>query len=199
MKNIYPHNNLVSLGEREKIKNHKPLVLWFTGLSGSGKSTIADVVEERLNKEFKSHTYLLDGDNIRSGLNSDLGFSKNERIENIRRIGEVCKMFYDSGLIVLTAFISPFIKDRDFVRFSLPENSFIEIYMDCPLEICETRDPKGLYKKGRSGEIKEFTGIDSPYQPPASPELTLNSAETSVEECVDQVIDYLLKNNIVGK
>lgn len=199
MKNILPQSNLVSLDARKIIKGHDPYVLWFTGLSGSGKSTIANKVEDRLNKEFRSHTYLLDGDNIRSGLNSDLGFSDRDRSENIRRIGEVCNLFYDSGLIVITAFISPFIKDREFVRFSLPENGFIEIFVDCPLEVCEKRDPKGLYTKARRGEIIEFTGITSPYQPPISPEIMLKSAEISVEECVEQVIKYLEDNKKLGK
>ncbi|MBT3670479.1 MAG: adenylyl-sulfate kinase [Bacteroidetes bacterium] len=199
MKNIFPQNTLVSRKDRTKIKNHESCVLWFTGFSGSGKSTIANRVEERLNKEYEIHTYLLDGDNIRSGLNTDLGFSESDRVENIRRIGEVCKLFYDAGLIVLTAFISPFVADRNFVRSSLPENSFIEIFVDCPLEVCEKRDPKGLYSKVRKGEIKEFTGIDSPYQAPLSPEVIINSATLSIEECSDQVIKYLVNTHKLGK
>lgn len=173
--------------ERYRRKNgHQSGVLWFTGLSGSGKSSIANQLNKVLyEKDIQS--YLLDGDNVRHGLNSDLGFSEVDREENIRRIGEVAKLFADSGTIVLTAFISPYQKDRDLVRASIPEGDFIEIHVDCPVEECETRDPKGLYKKARNGEIKGFTGIDAPYEKPLQPELVLDSKTFSVESCAEQV------------
>lgn len=173
--------------EKYRQKNgHQSGVLWFTGLSGSGKSSIANQLNKVL-YEKGIQSYLLDGDNVRHGLNSDLGFSEVDREENIRRIGEVAKLFADSGTIVLTAFISPYQKDRDLVRASIPEGDFIEIHVDCPVEECETRDPKGLYKKARNGEIKGFTGIDAPYEKPLQPELVLDSKTFSVESCAEQV------------
>lgn len=195
--NIIPHQHSITVTERTAIKNHRPAVLWFTGLSGSGKSTIANAVEIALCKKFGVHTYLLDGDNIRTGLNQGLTFSDEDRKENIRRIGEVCKLFVDAGIVVLTAFISPFIADREQVRKLLPEGKFIEIYIDCPLEVCEKRDPKGLYKKARKGEIKNFTGIDSAYQAPLSPEIIVQSGELSVEDCAAKIIDTLLEFQII--
>ena len=166
--------------------------MWFTGLSGSGKSTIANRVEEMLFK-MRKHTYLLDGDNIRSGLNSDLGFSKDDRVENIRRIKEVAKLFVDAGLIVLSAFISPHKSERDSIRASVAEGEFIEIFVDTPLEVCESRDPKGLYKRARSGEIKNFTGIDSEYEAPTNPEIRLDTSKMGIDESAKEVIDYLKK------
>jgi len=174
------------------------VVLWFTGLSGSGKSTIANAVEKELNQKYRAHTYLLDGDNIRTGLNKDLSFSAEDRSENIRRIGEVARLFVDAGLIVLTAFISPFREDRKVVRDLLGNGDFVEIFVHCPLEVCEQRDPKGLYQKARLGEIQNFTGINSPYEAPDSPELTLDSSVLTVEECVEQVIQYLKSQSLLS-
>jgi adenylyl-sulfate kinase len=196
---IRPHQHKVSSEDRILLKRNRPACLWFTGLSGSGKSTIANAVELRLNHEFQAHTYLLDGDNIRTGLNQDLGFSMAERTENIRRLGEVARLFVDAGLIVLTAFISPLQVDRERARQSIPPGRFIEIYLECPLEICEQRDPKGLYQKARQGLIPDFTGISSPYEPPLHPELVLYSGEEPTETCTQKVIEYLLQNKILTK
>jgi len=189
-KNIVLHEHHVSKEERSQHKQQKPSILWFTGLSGSGKSTIANAVEAKLN-QLQYHTYLLDGDNVRMGLNRGLGFSDEDRIENIRRIGEVAKLFVDAGTIVLTAFISPFQEDRDRVRELVEENEFIEIYIDTPLEVCESRDPKGLYQKARKGEIADFTGISSPYEAPQSPELHLKTDKNDIQECTNIIINYL--------
>jgi len=189
-KNIVYHTHEVSKEERAKIKDQKPCILWFTGLSGSGKSTIANAVELALNKQGK-HTYLLDGDNIRMGLNRGLGFSDEDRVENIRRIGEVAKLFVDSGLIVLTAFISPFRKERQSVRELVEKDAFIEIFIDTPLKVCESRDPKGLYKKAREGEIPNFTGVSSPYEAPAKPEIHIKNDKISIEDVTQLIIDYL--------
>jgi adenylyl-sulfate kinase len=197
-KNILPHEQSVSLAQRSAIKGHAPAVLWFTGLSGSGKSTVANAVDAVLNGEYQAHTYLLDGDNIRTGLNSDLGFSLEDRTENIRRIGEVARLLHDAGLIVLTAFISPLRADRQSVRDLLGEGDFLEIHVDCPLEECIRRDPKGLYRKAQAGEIPEFTGISSPYEPPLAPELTLDTSRQSLEECVAAVVALLGERGIVG-
>jgi adenylylsulfate kinase len=194
---ILPHQQVVSREERSRIKNHQPLVLWFTGLSGSGKSSIANAVELILNQQYHAHTYLLDGDMIRIGLNKDLGFSDADRAENIRRIGEVSKLMYDAGLIVLTAFISPFQKDRDGVRANLPTSGFWEVFVKCPLEICEQRDPKGLYRKARAGELTSFTGIDSPYEVPTNPELVLHSDQMGIAACASKVMDALLKKRVI--
>lgn len=195
--NIIPHQHQISQPERTAIKPHQPLLIWLTGLSGSGKSTIASELEALLNKDYGVHTYLLDGDNIRTGLNKDLGFSPEDREENIRRIGEVAKLMVDAGLIVITAFISPFQQDRDQVRQLLPPGQFWEVFVDCPIEICEQRDPKGLYKKARQGEIADFTGINSPYEPPQKPELVLNSVNFTVDECVEKLIKELLNKKII--
>ena len=173
------------------LKNQKPAVLWFTGLSGSGKSTIANEVEKRLNL-MNRHTFLLDGDNVRHGLNKDLGFTEADRIENIRRVGEVAKLMTDAGLIVLTAFISPFRAERQMVRDMLPEGEFIEIFVDTPLEVAEERDVKGLYKKARSGELKNFTGIDSPYEPPEEPEIRVNTVEMTPEQAAEEIIRRIM-------
>lgn len=194
--NIIPHKHYLPIGDRSRIKGHSPAVLWFTGLSGSGKSTIANQLELALNQKYKLHTYLLDGDNIRSGLNSDLGFTDHDRTENIRRIAEVAHLFYEAGLIVMTAFISPFRKDRQQARRLIPEGSFFEIYVRCPLDICEQRDPKGLYARARQGQIREFTGIDSAYEPPDDPEMVLDSHQQSVDQCVAQVVRHLVQSSI---
>jgi adenylylsulfate kinase len=190
--NIIQYNHEVTREQRGSIKNQKPYILWFTGLSGSGKSTIANALEIELNRLSK-HTYLLDGDNIRLGLNKGLTFSDSDRVENIRRIGEVSKLFVDSGLIVLSAFISPFQKDRDIVRNLVDDGEFIEIFIDTPLEVCENRDPKGLYKKARDGDIPNFTGIDSPYEKPISPEIYLETSGIEIYKNVEKVILYLNK------
>lgn len=195
--NIIPHHHQISQQDRTTIKTHQPLLIWLTGLSGSGKSTIASELETRLNKDFGVHTYLLDGDNIRTGLNKDLGFSSEDREENIRRIGEVAKLMVDAGLVVITAFISPFQRDRDLVRELLPDGQFWEVYVECPIEICEQRDPKGLYQKARQGEIPEFTGISSPYEPPQKPELILNTEKFKLEENVEQVIQTLISKRMI--
>lgn len=188
--NVTWHETSLTKELRRKQNGHESTVLWFTGLSGSGKSTIANAVAKELyNRNIRS--YVLDGDNIRHGLNKDLGFSEEDRTENIRRIGEVSKLFVDSGQFVLTAFISPFRADRQIVRDLLEEGEFIEVYIKCPIEECEVRDPKGLYDKARKGIIKDFTGIDSPYEEPEQPEIVLESDQYSIEECVEQVIGYL--------
>ncbi|MFG0773299.1 adenylyl-sulfate kinase [Vibrio plantisponsor] len=186
------HNTTVTHQDRVKLKRQQPVVLWFTGLSGSGKSTVANAVESKL-LSLGKHSYLLDGDNVRHGLNKDLGFSDADRIENIRRIGEVAKLFVDSGAIVLTAFISPFISDRQQARELLAEKQFLEVFIDTPLEICEQRDPKGLYKKARKGEIKNFTGIDSKYEAPLNPEIHVKTANKSIEECAELVVKQLME------
>ena len=182
--------------QRSIHKNQKPCILWFTGLSGSGKSTLANHLEEELFKR-GFHTYLLDGDNIRNGLNNDLGFNQISREENIRRIGEVSKLFIDSGIIVLAAFISPFKKDRKIVRSLVEKHEFIEIFVDTPLKICENRDSKGLYKKARNGEIKNFTGIDSPYESPVNPEISIQNYDTSIKFNIDKIMYYLNKNKYI--
>jgi adenylyl-sulfate kinase len=194
--NIVWHQHPVTKDNRSSQKKQRPCILWFTGLSGSGKSTIAGAVEQKL-YELGHHTYLLDGDNVRHGLNIDLGFSDEDRIENIRRIGEMSKLFVDAGMIVLTAFISPFRADRLMVRDLVEQYEFIEVHMDTPLATCELRDPKGLYKKARAGEIKNFTGIDSQYDPPEVAEIIVNALELNVEQCADKIIQYLQANHIV--
>jgi bifunctional enzyme CysN/CysC len=175
---------------RAELKGQKPRLLWFTGLSGAGKSTIANLVEKKLHSLGK-HTYLLDGDNVRHGLNRDLGFTDADRVENIRRIAESARLFVDAGLIVLTSFISPFKSERNMARELLDEDEFIEIFVDTPLEVCEQRDPKGLYQKARKGELKNFTGIDSAYEVPENPEITVNGAEASPEELAEQIVREL--------
>lgn len=194
--NIVWHDTRVTKESRSVHKAQRPCVLWFTGFSGSGKSTVANALEQRL-AELKQHTYLLDGDNVRHGLNKDLGFSDDDRIENIRRIGEVAKLFVDAGLIVVTAFISPFRSERQMVRELVEDNEFIEIHMNTPLDTCEQRDPKGLYKKARAGEIKHFTGIDSAYEAPIEPELELDSSVLGVDECVDSIIRLMIERNVL--
>ena len=195
-KDIVWHEHTVSRTQKQELKGHKACVLWYTGLSGSGKSTVANAVEAKL-FELGKHTYTLDGDNIRHGLNGDLTFSDKDRVENIRRIGEVSKLFVDAGLIVSTAFISPFLSDRKQARDLLAAGEFIEVFIDTPIEICEQRDPKGLYRKARAGEIKNFTGIDSAYEAPIQPEIHVKTAEQSIEQSVQQVIDYLTAQEII--
>jgi adenylylsulfate kinase len=194
--NITWHTSSVTKVDRRVQNGHGSCVLWFTGLSGSGKSTIANAVSSELYRQGMNE-YVLDGDNVRHGLNRDLGFSDHDRTENIRRIGEVAKLFVDSGAIVTTAFISPFRSDRDQVRAIFAEGEFIEVFVDCPLEECERRDPKQLYVKARRGEIKDFTGIDSPYEAPEHPEITLRSDLLKVEEAVEQIFAYLQEKHII--
>lgn len=188
-KNIVWHSGYVSKEDRQKILGYKNKVLWFTGLSGSGKSTIAHLLEKELFKK-KILSFVLDGDNIRHGLNSDLGFSEEDRKENIRRIKEVTKLFYDSGIYTLVCFISPFRKDRDDVRKLIGED-FVEIFVKCSLDECEKRDAKGLYKKARAGKIQDFTGLSQKYEEPTNPEIVLDSEKLSVEECVSKIMNFL--------
>ena len=191
-----PHK--IGKAERSRRNRQKPCVLWFTGLSGSGKSTISDALEVRLH-EMGFLCYLLDGDNVRHGLNRDLGFSDADRVENIRRIAEVSKLFIDAGLIVLTAFISPFRADREGARAIMGTGEFVEIHLDVPLAVCEARDPKGLYRKARAGEIRNFTGIDSAYEAPHVPEIRLDTSVLQVGECVQQIIAYLTTQGYLNR
>jgi adenylylsulfate kinase len=195
--NIVWHQHEVDKARRAEAKKQKPCVLWLTGLSGSGKSTIANLLEKKL-AEHGKHTYLLDGDNVRHGLCGDLTFSDKDRVENIRRIGEVAKLFVDAGTIVLTAFISPFKSERDFCRHLLADGEFVEIFVDTPIEECEKRDPKGLYQKARQGDIKDFTGIDSPYEAPENAEITLSFSGQSAEDSAEQLFDLLKQKGIVA-
>ncbi len=195
-KNIVWSENLVKKNDREDLLKQKGVTIWMTGLSGSGKSTIAKRIEKKL-FDRKKLAYILDGDNIRHGLNIDLGFSKDDRLENLRRIGEVSKLFTDLGAITIVSFISPYISDRARIRKSLKEGEFIEVYIKCSLEECEKRDVKGLYKKARNGEIKNFTGIGSEYEPPINPELVLDTELYDVEELADMLITYLEDNRII--
>ena len=194
--NIVWHQHDVDKQRRAQAKGQKPCVVWLTGLSGSGKSTIANLLEKKLADNGK-HTYLLDGDNVRHGLNGDLTFSDKDRVENIRRISELAKLFVDSGLIVITAFISPFKGERDYCRNLLQENEFVEVFVDTPLEVCEKRDPKGLYKKARSGEIKDFTGIDSAYEAPEAPEVHLTYQDEPAEQTAERLYALLQEKGLV--
>ena len=189
--NVHWQPTEVSRADHASLKNQRPFVLWFTGLSGSGKSTIANVVEKRL-ALMNRHTFLLDGDNVRHGLNKDLGFTEADRIENIRRVGEVARLMTDAGLIVLTAFISPFRAERDMVRAMMAEGEFVEIYVDTPLDVAEARDVKGLYRKARAGELRNFTGIDSPYEPPERPDIVVNTVAMTPDEAADHIIRHIL-------
>lgn len=191
------HNATVTRERREKLNAHKGTVIWFTGLSGSGKSTLAHTIEERLH-QMDCRTYVFDGDNVRHGLCSDLGFSESDRSENIRRISEMCNLFVDAGVIALTAFISPLHKDRAMVRHLMGDD-FLEIYCRCPIEICEQRDVKGLYKKARAGEIKDFTGISAPYDEPQNPDLVIDTDKQSLEDSVEHVLQLLLRNDILSR
>jgi len=195
--NVVWHHATVTRERREALNGHGSVILWFTGLSGSGKSTLAHAVEERL-YQMGCRTFVFDGDNVRHGLCSDLGFSAEDRVENIRRVGEMSKLFLETGVIALTAFISPFRSDRDRVRSLVPHGEFFEIYCKCPLEICETRDVKGLYKRARAGEIKDFTGISSPYEEPEKPELVVNTGSAPVEECATQIVEMLRERGVIA-
>ncbi len=196
MSNVVWHQSTISNKDRNKLLDQKPFVLWFTGLSASGKSTLANAVEQKLyNMNYK--TYLLDGDNVRHGLNNDLGFDEESRVENIRRIGEVSKLFLDAGIITLTAFISPFQSDRLLVRKLFEKGQFLEVFIDSSLEVCENRDPKGMYVKARSGEIKNFTGVSSPYEPPSNPEIHVVNNSISIDEASEKIISYLIKKELI--
>lgn len=190
------HECLVKRSDRNTLNNHKSGLVWFTGLSASGKSTIAHAVEKELHDR-GIRTYVLDGDNVRHGLNSNLGFSPEDRKENIRRIGEVAKLMADAGIVVFTAFISPYREDRDTVRTLFAGDHFYEVFVKCSLEECEKRDPKGLYKKARAGIIKNYTGISSPYEDPLTPELVVDTEHLTIEESVNQVIDFLCEKKLV--
>ncbi|WP_456296591.1 adenylyl-sulfate kinase [Vibrio sp. AK197] len=194
--NVVWHQHVIDKTYRAKLKQQRPAVLWFTGLSGAGKSTIAGALENKL-AEMGYHTYLLDGDNVRHGLCSDLGFSEQDRRENIRRIGELSKLMADAGLIVLSAFISPHREERALVRNMLPQGEFLEVFVNTSLDVCEQRDPKGLYKKARAGEIPNFTGIDSEYQAPLEPELDLPAGQASVDELVELCLVDLKQRGII--
>ncbi len=196
-KNVVWHQPTVTRDRRAKNNGHKSVIIWLTGLSGAGKSTIAHALEESLYQHGAS-TYVLDGDNVRHGLCGDLGFSDADRNENIRRIGEISKLFIDAGVIALSAFISPFRADRQRARDLVNKGDFIEVHVKCPLEVCETRDPKGLYKKARAGLIKGYTGISSPYEEPENPEIVIDTSVKSIDQCVEQIIDYLAKNQIIA-
>jgi len=196
-KNIVWHASKVTEKNRIDQFGHCGAVLWFTGLSGSGKSTLANEVEKQLVDQ-KVRAYVLDGDNIRHGLNRDLGFTPEAREENIRRISEVSRLFCDAGMIILTAFISPYRKDREAARSLVPEERFVEIFVDCPIEKCEERDPKGLYQKARAGEIAEFTGVSAPYEAPASPEIQVRTDQNTLEACAQEVIQYLKQKAIIS-
>ena len=196
--NTFWHQATVNREDREQQNGHSSTILWFTGLSGSGKSTLAHAVEEELHRR-GCRTTVLDGDNVRHGLCGDLGFSENDRTENIRRIGQVARLFVDAGVIVLTAFISPFRVDRQRVRMMVEkEQDFIEVFCDCPLEICEQRDVKGLYQRARKGEIEDFTGISSPYETPVNADLVVSTGDRGVAECVAEVIGYLEQRGLIG-
>lgn len=212
--NVHWHQHSVSRDEREKLNKHKGCVIWFTGLSACGKSTVANLVDHKLHAA-GLHSFVLDGDNVRHGLNAGpgmlkerhgeefskrfgLGFSAQDREENIRRIGAVAKLFCDAGMVALTAFISPYRRDRDAVRASMPAGDFVEIFVDCPLELCEQRDPKGLYKKARAGELKGFTGIDDPYEAPEKAELVLDAGKKNAETLADEVLAYLKRSGKIG-
>ncbi|MCP1622698.1 adenylyl-sulfate kinase [Pseudomonas nitroreducens] len=189
-RNIRWQSLAIDCDDRSRIKGQRSCLIWLTGLSGSGKSTLADALDHRLHAA-KRHTYLLDGDNLRHGLNRDLGFSAADRSENIRRVGEVGALMVDAGLIAIAAFISPFRADRELVRALLPDR-FVEVHVSTPLSVCEDRDPKGLYRKARAGELKQFTGIDSPFESPVAAELTIDTSKLSVEEAVDRICNYMV-------
>ena len=189
--NLHPQAMLINRTQREDLNGHKGLCIWFTGLSGSGKSTIANRVAQLLHEK-KVHTYVLDGDNTRMGLSKDLGFTESDRKENIRRVGEVCRLMADAGLVVLSSFISPFKADREAVRVLLTNQAFVEVFVRCSLQQCEQRDPKGLYKKARAGALPHFTGIDSPYEEPEQPELIIDSEKQDTETCALEVVNYII-------
>ncbi len=192
------HESTITRQQREDLNCHKSTILWFTGLSGAGKSTLAHAVEERLH-QMGCRAFVIDGDNVRHGLCADLGFSDQDRVENIRRVGELAKLFVEAGVMALTAFISPFKADRDKVRQLVPTGDFVEIYCQASLDVCEQRDVKGLYKRARAGDIPEFTGISSPYEVPEAPELIVETGQRPLEHCVEQVIDYLKEQAILQR
>ncbi|GGB60506.1 adenylyl-sulfate kinase [Virgibacillus dakarensis] len=194
--NLVWHRSEVTKEARQKRNNHRSAVIWFTGLSGSGKSTVSVALEKQLH-ELGVHTYRLDGDNVRHGLNKNLGFSPEDRTENIRRIGEVANLMVDAGLVTLTAFISPYREDRDNVRALLDDKEFIEVYVKCGLEACEARDPKGLYQKARAGEIKGFTGIDAPYETPVNPEIIIDTEQQTLEQSTQIIKNYLQEHGYI--
>jgi adenylylsulfate kinase len=194
---LTPHPEMLDKKDRQRLNQHLSAIIWFTGLSGSGKSTLAYQLESKL-FEKKVHSYVLDGDHIRSGLNKDLSFSPADREENIRRVGEVARLFVNSGMIVITAFISPYRKGRNFVRGLVKADEFIEIYTKCPLEICAKRDVKGLYKKAKEGVIGQFTGISAPYEEPQNPEIIIETDKMSIEQSVNHIMDYLQKNHYLS-
>lgn len=200
MRNEYSHlvwhQADVTRAHRESLNGHRSVILWFTGLSGAGKSTLAHAVEQQLHRQ-KCHTFVLDGDNIRHGLSNDLGFEASDRKENIRRIAEVAKLMLEAGNITLTAFISPFKLERELARSIVAKEDFIEIYCRCDLSVCEQRDVKGLYQKARQGQISNFTGISSPYEPPKNPELTIDTDQLSINDCVQRVLEYLSSQGII--
>jgi adenylylsulfate kinase len=195
--NVVWHHATVTRERRQAQNGHKSVILWFTGLSGSGKSSLAHAVEEQLH-QLGCRTFVLDGDNVRHGLCGDLGFSVEDRMENIRRIGEVAKLMLESGIIAMTAFISPFRSEREAARKLVPHREFIEIYCSADIEVCESRDVKGLYKRARAGEISDFTGISSPYEAPTKPELTVDTGSRPIEECVDDVLNLLRKRGVLS-
>ncbi len=194
--NITWHQALITRADRRRLNGHRSLVVWFTGLSGSGKSTLSHAVEQRL-YEIGCRSFVLDGDNVRHGLCRDLGFSESDRMENIRRIGEMAKLFAEAGVITLTAFISPYRADRLRVRQLFDPEDFVEVYCRCPLEVCEARDVKGMYRRARAGEICDFTGISSPYEEPLTPDLTVDTGRLSLEQCVDQVMSFLKDRGVL--
>lgn len=194
--NIVWHGMEVNKNTRSQRNNQKPAIVWFTGLSGSGKSTSADALEKHLFR-LGYNTYLLDGDNVRHGLCKDLGFTDQDRVENIRRVGEVSKLMVDAGLIVLVSFISPFIRERQMVRQMVEEGEFVEVFVNTPIDVCEQRDPKGLYKKARAGEIRNFTGIDSPYEAPSNPEISIDTSKKDLPEIIDELMDGLRQYGVI--
>ncbi|GMA62503.1 adenylyl-sulfate kinase [Alicyclobacillus fastidiosus] len=200
MSTIVWHEQKIGRGQHELLNGHRGLCIWFTGLSGAGKSTLANALEQRLYEE-GVHTYLLDGDNVRHGLNEGLGFDKESRQENVRRVAHVAKLFTDAGVVAITALISPFRDDRARAREIISSDSFLEVYVQCPVEVCITRDPKGLYERAKSGVIKEFTGVSSPYEPPSSPDIMVNTSEMSINDCIERIVEgvksklYQVPNN----
>ena len=194
--NLKWHKGKVTRKNRERLNGHKSALVWLTGLPGAGKSTLSTELEYRLYKK-NVRTYILDGDNIRHGLSSDLGFSPDDRRENLRRVGEVAKLFVDAGILTIAAFASPYRVDRKMVRGFFQEGEFIEVYVKCPLEICEKRDPKGLYKRARRGEIKGLTGLSAPYEPPENPEIVVETDKMSVDECVEKIINFLQEKGVI--
>ncbi|NQX66685.1 adenylyl-sulfate kinase [Paenibacillus alba] len=196
-KHLTKHSPSISTEQRTSLNGHKSMVIWFTGLSGSGKSTLAQALERTLFDDKKIRSYVLDGDNLRSGLNQDLGFSAEDRKENIRRTGEMAKILVEAGIVAITSLISPFREERAAARHLFPEGTFIEVYISCSLEVCETRDPKGLYRKARNNELADFTGISSPYEEPLAPELILRTDRLTVEQSVNQIISYLIDHRLL--